>query len=95
MKKRNILLFITICMMVIAIATNPSRSEYIGWLKEKTADSPVGKVDRGIVTLISKKALRNTTTTKDYGIFSVYITSTKKDSMIALGVFNHFIPIDK
>ncbi|MBM7644097.1 hypothetical protein JOD45_000288 [Scopulibacillus daqui] len=94
MKKGNVCLFIAVVLMVLAIATNPTRSEYISWLKDKAIESPHTRLDKGIVTLVGEKALNTKTTTKDYGLFTVYVTSTKKDSMVALGVFNHFIPID-
>jgi hypothetical protein len=80
-------------LVVLLLATNPQRADYVGWLKEEAVqEESNGVVVKGAITLLGDWLIGSSTTSRDFGIFSVYKTKFDESTTItSLGIFNRFV----
>ncbi|CAL83854.1 DUF4359 domain-containing protein [Clostridium botulinum] len=95
-KSKKIFLVSILSILIVSCAlTNPNKNEYVNWHKEKIQSQSSNILEKGLVGLLGDKIISNTTTTKNYIIFSIYKTEIENEKLTALGIFKNFILINK
>lgn len=91
----KIVIGILATLLLTASFTNPTKEQYIRWVKEKTIDQS-GQGFIGIVaSMVVPTIIDGTTKVSNYGIFSLYNTGISDEEITVLGVFNNFLEIGK
>ncbi|TYS66388.1 DUF4359 domain-containing protein [Bacillus infantis] len=89
MKKEYIIGLFLLIFFLLAMVSNPSKSDYVSWVKEGIQE------EEGVfIGLISGPFLNSYTTKKDFIIFTVYSTSfgeKESEKLVAVGILNNFI----
>jgi hypothetical protein len=92
---RKIIYFICLLGILFFLTeTNPTRSEYVTWVNEKTLNESKNVLARGVISLVGETVFEASTTHKDYHLFSVFTTDFSdvgKGKWKSIGVFNQFI----
>lgn len=92
MKKRNTIIPIIITILLVAILTNPSSTDYKNWVKQIELKQIHNSREKEFVSVFGNSIIKNSTTSKNYFIFSTYDTVFDKKSKIrVIGIFNNFI----
>ena len=79
---------ILILLAIAMIATNPSKENYIDYVKENV----IG-IKSGLVSMLANPLIDKTTTETNLYFASVYRTQFGEREQITLGLFNQFIPL--
>lgn len=82
-------------LILSCILTNPNKNEYINWSKEEIQSQSSNILEKGVMGFLGEKIISNTTTTRNYIIFSIYKTEIEGGKLTTLGIFKNFIPINK
>ena len=95
-KKRTIwfaaFMLFTLLIVIFAI-TNPSKGDYISWLKEEAISRSNNYLEQGMIEVLGAAVIEASTETRNYIVFSVFETNLGNSTIIAIGVANNFIPI--
>ncbi|MFE8698004.1 DUF4359 domain-containing protein [Cytobacillus sp. FJAT-53684] len=89
MKKGYVLSLLILILVLFAATSNPSKSDYVAWVKEGIQEE-----EGFLLGMISGPLLNGYTTKKSYGVFTVFETSIDKndeDKLVAIGLLNNFI----
>lgn len=83
-------------LLVIMAVTNPSKADYVSWVKEKAAIKVNSPLKLGLNTFVVQPIIESSTTSNNYIFFSIYKTTfgTNNNEQV-LGIFNNFIEIPK
>lgn len=84
-------LWVTFGAIFLLVLTNPSKEDYISWVKIKLMNSSDNGLLPIIVGVTGNAVFDNTTERKNLLTFSVYETTLGGEKIRALGVFNNFI----
>lgn len=91
-KNKTNFLIILIFLVIILVITNPTKAEYIEWVKQQVAVSSNTDFERAIVYLIGNSLLDSTTFTQNFVIFTLFKTNIDEShSYIAIGILKNFI----
>lgn len=83
-------------LTIVALCTNPTKQQYISWVKDELINTSNGQGVVGVLTsMIAPTILDGTTQTENYYLFSLYKTKIADNEMVTLGVFDKFIEIGK
>ncbi|NFQ84203.1 DUF4359 domain-containing protein [Clostridium sporogenes] len=96
--KKNKKIFIVSILSILIVScglTNPNKNEYVDWSKEKMQSQSSNILEKGLVSFLGEKIISNTTTTKNYIVFSIYKTEIEGEKLTTLGILKNFIPINK
>lgn len=88
--------FIIICgfMLILLATTNPTKSEYSSWLKNKVANQTTNELEKGLVIVFADPIIQTATTENNYIFFSIFKTPDGNNRYVnTIGIFHHFIPI--
>lgn len=81
-------------LVILLAATNPSKSEYVDWLKGQVRAQASGNVvTLGLTALLGDAVFDSVTVRQDFLLFSVFRTSIGGNSMTTLGILHNFIPV--
>ncbi|NME95387.1 DUF4359 domain-containing protein [Clostridium cochlearium] len=94
-KKIFIIIGIFSILILSCVLTNPNKNEYINWSKEEIQSQSSNILEKGVMGFLGEKIISNTTTTRNYIIFSIYKTEIEGEELTTLGIFKNFIPINK
>lgn len=88
------LIFIVILLVVMAL-TNPSKQEYISWVKEQAiVQSGSDNLEKDFISFFGSPFIDSATTTKRYIFFSIYETKFDANTHIeVVGALNLFLPL--
>ncbi len=77
-------------MLLVLVATNPTRPEYIQWMKESALRVAEGHMaPRVLIATLASPVIEVMTTDRNYRIFTIYRTG----EIVVLGILRSFIPI--
>jgi len=94
MKVINVLAVLALLVMGMAVYTNPTREQYIMWLKSRSGESGPGVL--GVMTsAVQPVVIDGTTLSRNYLFFSVYQTRLIGGEVTALGAFGGFLELGK
>lgn len=87
--------FLVILMLIFIILanTNPPRSSYVSWAKDKIMEKSTSGLETGLVSLFGNLMIDTTTTSKDLYFATVFTTIIGDNKVTTLGMFNQFIII--
>lgn len=88
MKKKYVILFTLLLIVLFALTSNPSKDDYVSFVKDESNG------ESKLVVMIKGPIIDSFTTKKNYGIFSLYETKfeeKKEEKLLAVGLFNNFI----
>lgn len=95
MNKRKIMFVMIALVLIVAFATNPTREQYINWVKERV----IKETGQGILGIAVAKwggtVIEGTTRGSNYVLFSVYKTKIINDELVTLGVFHQFFSLGR
>ncbi|AUM88263.1 DUF4359 domain-containing protein [Clostridium botulinum] len=95
-KNKKIFIVSILSILILScVFTNPSKNEYVNWSKEQMQSQSSNILEKGLVGFLGDKIISNTTTTKNYIIFSIYKTEMENEKLTTLVVLKNFIPINK
>ncbi|AJD26372.1 DUF4359 domain-containing protein [Clostridium botulinum] len=95
-KNKKIFIVSILSILILScVFTNPSKNEYVNWSKEQMQSQSSNILEKGLVGFLGDKIISNTTTTKNYIIFSIYKTEMENEKLTTLGILKNFIPINK
>lgn len=102
MKKSSIRFIIVVFFLsIILFATNPSKEDFISYIKSKFAEETNMKT-KSLERLFSKakdwaalELVKRKTSRKDFILFSVYIIKIGEEEIYFIGLLSHFLPISK
>jgi len=86
------LAIITVILIAMA-ATNPPRSDYVAWAKDKVIESSEPGIESGLVSFFGSSLISSATTSKDLYFGTIYTTGYGDRETKVLGMFNKFIPL--
>ncbi|MFI8496489.1 DUF4359 domain-containing protein [Peribacillus butanolivorans] len=88
MKKQYIISIALLLIILFATASNPSKTDYVSFVKEEISTEA-----GGFFGMISGPFINSFTTKKNFGLFSIYETRVEgnKEKLVAVGLFNNFI----
>ena len=90
-------LMVLICVMfviILMVITNPSKNDYINWIKETSITQNVNSLDKGLISLIGNPLFDSSTLSRNFILFSIYTTYiSDNNDMNTMGVANNFIQI--
>lgn len=89
MKKGTILLLFAVILLA---ATNPSKSEYVEWAKEKMLQGSDNILEQGAAYLVGM-AIDPATNSEDYLLFTVFQTQGLDSTLTTIGVLGFFVPL--
>ncbi|MGX6445249.1 DUF4359 domain-containing protein [Neobacillus sp. K501] len=84
----RIFLSATLIFLVLAFATNPSKDEYVSFVKEEITSE-----GHPIIGMLSGPVINTFTIKKNYGLFTFYKTKfddSKDEYVTAIGFLNNF-----
>lgn len=94
MKKSYTALLVTLFVLGLAAFTNPSKDEYIAWMKEEALRKSDGLLEKGLISLLGNTIVESSTTTNNFVFFSTFTTNINRDFRLkAIGIFRNFFPI--
>jgi hypothetical protein len=96
--KNLIKLLLVAVVVFVLVETNPSKPEYVDWLKQKTMNESSSLLEKGTISLFGKTVFDMGTKRTDYFVFSYYdtdLTDIGAGEVKCIGLFNHFIPVSK
>ena len=94
-KNKKIILSIISILILSCAFTNPNKKEYINWAMESMQSNTTDILERGLVSFLGKTIISDTTTSKNYILFSIYKTEIDDEKLTTLAIFKNFIPINK
>ena len=95
MKKISVVSTIILTVIIVtAFATNPSKSEYVSWLKDRELNQSTNIVEYYAISALGNSVLSTTTEQSNYLLFSVFKTKLGNDELKIIGLFNKFIPLN-
>jgi len=80
-------------VLVVMAATNPPRSDYVLWAKDKVMERSTSGLESSLVSLFGNPLISSTTTSKDLYFGTIFTTYYGDDEITTLGVMNQFIPL--
>lgn len=90
--KKLIVLFIVLALLFV---TNPSKEEYVVWLKDKSTEN-AGAFEKGVVSVLGNLVYKETTTASNFFFFTIFKTKiTKGTSFTSIGILQNFIAFNK
>ncbi|MBK1811527.1 DUF4359 domain-containing protein [Clostridium sp. YIM B02505] len=92
MRKIGIVISIILVLLSIATFTNPTKGDYINWVKESSQKSH-SLLEKGFIILLGDTVVNNTTTSNNFVIFSSYNTKIGSEKIKTIGAFNNFLTI--
>ncbi|MDA8228021.1 MAG: DUF4359 domain-containing protein [Desulfitobacterium hafniense] len=93
-KKNNSIIYIVLFLFTLLIMTiaNPSKEEYINYLKESVVQkSNDNALVAGLAATIGEPLIDSTTTVSNYIFFSVYTTRIENSELTTAGLLRNFI----
>jgi hypothetical protein len=84
---------ILIFFATAAAFTNPSKPQYINWVKERIINESNGGLAGVFTAWLAPTIIDGTTQADNYLLFTVYKTKIGGAESIVLGAFNHFFGI--
>lgn len=90
------IMILVVALLVVMAITNPSKQEYISWVKEQAiVQSSSDNLEKDFITLLGSPLIDSATTTKRYIFFSIYETNWDANiNFEVVGVFNLFLPLE-
>ena len=84
--KKYFILTIVLIVVLLAFTFNPSKDQYVSFVKEEISDNS-GK----LLGMVSGPIIDSFTIKKNYGVFSLYETEfEKEEKLVAVGFLNNF-----
>jgi hypothetical protein len=80
-------------LLIILAITNPSKGDYVSWLKEEAISRSDNSLEQGMIEVLGAAVIDASTETSNFVVFSVFETNLGNNTIIAIGVANNFIPI--
>lgn len=93
MNKRITIICICALFLLVGVFTNPDKSDYINWATESIQSQSKGTLEKGFLVFFGEKIISNTTTSKNFIVFSIYNTQVDDEKLTTIGLFNNFISI--
>jgi len=88
-------IIVLIILLAVLFVTNPTRDEYIAWLKDKSTEN-VGVIEKGVVSVFGNFIYKESTSASNFLIFTIYKTKISNDiSFTSIGILQNFIMINK
>lgn len=82
----------------ICISTNPTNVQYTNWVKEEyltsTTSDSIGLAEV-FVHLAGSSLIKESTSSKNYVLFTIYDTKFYNTHFKVVGILNHFIPLSE
>lgn len=95
MKKKVTIIAVVLSVLVVtAFITNPSKSDYVSWVKEREMNRAKNVIEYYAISTLGNSILTTTTEQSDYLIFSVFTTKFDDEEYKILGIFKKFIPLN-
>ena len=95
MKKISVVSTIILTVIIVtAFATNPSKSEYVSWLKDRELNQSTNIVEYYAISALGNSVLSTTTEQSNYLLFSVFKIKLGNDELKIIGLFNKFISLN-
>jgi len=80
-------------VLVAMAATNPPRSDYVAWAKDKVIERSSPGLESGLISFFGRPLISSATTSKDLYFGTIYTTYYGERKVTTLGMFNRFIPL--
>lgn len=81
-------------ILILLAATNPTRAEYVSWIKDHIMNQTTNELQKGLITVFADVYIQSATTRSNYIIFSIYKTHRDDSSYVkTVGILRNFIPI--
>lgn len=99
-KSTKFMIIITLFILCafICISTNPSKTQYTTWVKEEyltsTTMNSIGLAEV-FVHLAGSSLIKESTSSKNYALFTIYDTQFYDTHFKVVGILNHFIPLSE
>lgn len=91
--RRIISLAIIVFVLVMAAKHDPTETQYQHWLKGKAESMANNKIEKGAIAMFGNTAIEQNTVVHDYIFFSLYKTTFHGHHVVAVGAFDHFVPL--
>ena len=91
--KKIFALTVIIFVLVIAAVTNPTKVDYVTWMKEKVIKESNNMLVTGAVSLLGNSLIESTTTSQNLVFFSIFNTNINGQNSKVVGLFHNFIPL--
>ncbi|MEH6957211.1 DUF4359 domain-containing protein [Neobacillus drentensis] len=88
MRKRYIITCVLLVICLIAVASNPTKADYVSFVKEEFTEE-----GHPFIGMFASPFVNAFTTKQNFGLFTLYKTKFEekdKEYMQAIGFFNHF-----
>jgi len=86
-------LAIITAILIAMASTNPPRSDYVAWAKDKAIERSAPGLESGLVYFLGSPLINSVTTSKDLYFGTIFTTYYGDDEITTLGVMNQFIPL--
>jgi len=86
-------LILAVCTVVVLAATNPSKAEYVAWLKDEAVAQESSLLAKGLAAVILPIVVDTCTVARNYVLFTVFTTSLDGSTVKCLGILRHFFPL--
>jgi hypothetical protein len=81
-------------LAAILVYTNPSETEYVAWLRQRTVGGVQGGLGQFIAGLLAGPVIENTTIRANYIVLSFFETELDQAHKVqAIGALSHFFVI--
>jgi hypothetical protein len=88
MRKRYIISFVLLIICLFAVASNPTKADYVSFVKEELSED-----GHPFIGMFTSPFVNAFTTKQNYGLFTLYKTKfdeKDKEYLHAIGFFNNF-----
>lgn len=89
--KKYIILGVVAFILILASVTNPNKTAYVSYVKDKMNEDTTNPFEAGLVNMFVGPAITSTTHEKNFVFFSLYTTNLDDTTIEAIGVFDHFL----
>lgn len=92
MKGKVISFVLILFVLVIMAITNPTKADYVSWIKEQATRQTDNSISAGLISLFGGTLIDSETTTKNFIFFTIFTTNAENKNAVTVGLFHNFIP---
>jgi hypothetical protein len=83
-----------ILILFLLVITNPTKSDYNSWLRERYISQTNNPIESGVVSLLGPSLIDQATTSKNLVFISIYKTNLDNENETFIGIMKNFISIN-
>lgn len=90
---KKIFAIVILFLLILAAITNPTKPEYVTWLKEKAIQDSNNALSTGVISLLGGSLIDSGTAPKNFVFFTIFTTNISGENAKVIGLFHNFIPL--